>query len=105
MCYLLADDPSDEAAERLATVQRTRDGFELAEADMRIRGPGELFGTRQSGVPGLRLASLLDARLIDATRREAERLLDADPELADREHIELRLLALRLADDAVDEAH
>ena len=72
---------------------------------MQLRGAGELFGTRQAGVPTLRVASLLDARLIDATRREAERLLDADPQLADREHIELRLLALRMADGVVDEAH
>ena len=104
-CYLLADDPSEEAIERLSIVERTRDGFELAEADMQLRGAGELFGTRQAGVPTLRVASLLDARLIDATRREAERLLDADPQLADREHIELRLLALRMADGVVDEAH
>ena len=104
-CYLLADDPSEEAIERLSIVERTRDGFELAEADMQLRGAGELFGTRQSGVPTLRVASLLDARLIDVTRREAERLLDADPELTDREHVELRLLALRIADGVVDEAH
>jgi ATP-dependent DNA helicase RecG len=104
-CYLLADEPSDEAIERLQTVARTRDGFALAEADLKLRGPGEFFGTRQSGAPSLRVASLLDAPLIAETRAEAERLLDADPELAARDHIELRLLALRAADGVVDERH
>ena len=104
-CYLLADDPSEEASERLATVARTRDGFALAEEDMRLRGPGEYFGTRQSGAASLRMASLLDAPLIDATRREAEQLLDLDPALASREHMDLRILTLRLADEVVNEVH
>ena len=104
LCYLLADDPSEEAEQRLSIVARTINGFELAEADMRMRGPGELFGTRQSGMPSLRVASLLDVRLIHATRREAEHLLDADPKLAAREHWELRLMAARLADSVVAEA-
>ncbi|MEZ4502839.1 MAG: ATP-dependent DNA helicase RecG [Dehalococcoidia bacterium] len=104
-CYLLADEPSEEAAERLSVVARTRDGFALAEEDMRLRGPGEYFGTRQSGAPSLRMASLLDAPLIDATRREAEQLLDSDPALASREHMDLRLLVLRLADEVVNEVH
>ena len=104
LCYLLADDPSEEAEQRLSIVARTVNGFELAEADMRMRGPGELFGTRQSGMPSLQVASLLDVRLIHATRREAEHLLDADPKLAAREHWELRLMAARLADSVVAEA-
>jgi ATP-dependent DNA helicase RecG len=57
-CYLLADDPSAEAEERLSIMERTRDGFELAEADLQLRGPGDLFGTAQSGAsqPPRRLA-------------------------------------------------
>jgi len=51
------------------------------------------------------MASLLDAPLIDATRREAEQLLDSDPALASREHMDLRLLVLRLADEVVNEVH
>jgi ATP-dependent DNA helicase RecG len=104
-CYLLSDEPSEEAIERLKIVEGTRNGFELAEADLKLRGPGEYFGTRQSGAASLRMASLLDAPLIDATRREAERLLDTDPNLADREHMELRLMVLRLADSVVNEVH
>ena len=105
LCYLLADDPTPEAEERLSAVERTTDGFALAQADLELRGAGEIYGTRQAGAPSLRVASLLDAPLIDATRREAERLLDADPELASRPHRELRALAVRVAADVVDEAH
>ena len=50
-CFLLADDPSAEAQERLSLVARNRDGFALAQADLELRGPGELFGTRQAGAP------------------------------------------------------
>ena len=105
LCYLLADDPTPEAEERLSTVERTTDGFALAQADLELRGPGEIYGTRQSGMPSMRVASLLDAQLIATTRREAETLLDADPELALRDHRELRALAVRVAEGVVDEVH
>ncbi len=104
-CYLLADDPTPEAEERLSLVARTRDGFALAQADLELRGPGDTFGTRQSGLPSLHVASLLDAQLIDATRREAERVLDADPHLEAPEHAGLRLLASRVAINVVAEVH
>ena len=104
-CYLLADDPSPEAQERLSLVARNRDGFELAQADLQLRGPGELFGTRQAGTPSLRVASLLDARLIDTTRVEAEALLEADPELAAEPHAALRALVERAEAGLVAEAH
>ena len=104
-CYLLADDPSPEAEERLSTVARTRDGFALAQADLELRGPGELFGTRQSGVPSLRIASLLDTRLIETTRAEAESLLDGDPALASPALRPLREYAAKLSEDVVAEMH
>ncbi|MDP6606434.1 MAG: hypothetical protein QF664_09290, partial [Dehalococcoidia bacterium] len=84
---------------------RTRDGFALAQADLELRGAGELYGVRQSGVPTLRIASLLDAQMIDATRREAETLLEADPELASADHRELRAHVIRIAESVVDEVH
>ncbi|MEE8338415.1 MAG: ATP-dependent DNA helicase RecG, partial [Dehalococcoidia bacterium] len=104
-CFLLADDPGPEAEERLSTVERTSDGFALAQADLELRGAGELYGTRQSGVPTLRVASLLDAQMIDATRREAETLLEEDPELASADHRELRAHVIRIAESVVDEVH
>lgn len=105
ICYLLADDPTPEAEERLSTVARTPDGFALAQADLELRGPGELFGTRQSGEASLRVASLLDVRLIEAARREAEQLLDRDPDLTSPDHRALRHLAARLAGEVVAEMH
>ena len=104
-CFLLADDPSPEAEERLSLVARTSNGFELAQADLELRGPGELFGTRQSGLPSLRVASLLDGRLIEATRHEAETMLDADPELASSDLGALRQLVERAEAGIVAEAH
>ncbi|MYB42988.1 MAG: ATP-dependent DNA helicase RecG [Chloroflexi bacterium] len=104
-CYLLADDPSPEAQERLSLVAGNRDGFALAQADLELRGPGELFGTRQAGTPSLRVASLLDARLIDTTRVEAEALLEADPQLAAPPHAALRTLVERAEAGLVAEAH
>ena len=77
-CFLLADEPSEEAQRRLSVVQETLDGFELAQADLELRGPGELYGLRQSGA-SVRVAALLDAQLIDRTRREAAALLAEDP--------------------------
>ena len=105
MCFLLADDPTPEAEERLSVMERTTDGFALAEADLQLRGPGDLFGTAQSGVPSLRVASLLDAPLIDAARREAETLLDDDPDLKRLDHQPLkRAIASRTA-SVVAEMH
>ena len=105
-CFLLADDPSEEARRRLSVAESTSDGFELAQADLELRGPGELYGLRQSGA-AVRVAALLDAPLIDATRREAEALLGADPELDAAEHAGLRSLAAETAATAsgAAEAH
>lgn len=99
-CFLLADEPSEDAARRLEVVERTRDGFELAQADLELRGPGELYGLRQSGAPSLHVAALLDAPLIDATRREASDLLAADPGLDAPEHASLRDFAARAEETA-----
>ena len=105
VCYLLADDPTPEAEERLSLVARTRDGFALAQADLELRGPGDTFGTRQSGLPSLHVASLLDANLIATARTEAETLLDGDPRLSKPEHAALRALVARIAEDVVSEIH
>ncbi|MBI2872095.1 MAG: ATP-dependent DNA helicase RecG [Chloroflexi bacterium] len=80
-CFLLADSPSQEAKQRLQLVRRHHDGFALAEEDLRLRGPGDLFGTRQSGLPTLRIARLSDRELLAQAREEALRLLKADPGL------------------------
>jgi ATP-dependent DNA helicase RecG len=80
-CLLLTDSPSAEANERLKLMERTQDGFELAEADLRLRGPGEYFGTRQSGLPDLRIARLTDVPMLNETRIEAAQVLESSPGL------------------------
>jgi ATP-dependent DNA helicase RecG len=85
-CLLLAETPSAEAKERLKLLESIRNGFKLAEEDLRIRGPGEFFGTRQSGLPDLKMAKLSDVELLELARREAIRLFEADPYLQREEH-------------------
>ena len=88
-CLLLSDDPSETALERLRLLEEHNDGFALAEADLRLRGPGDYFGTRQSGLPEFQAADFSDVKLIETARREAQQLLAEDPGLAKPEHEEL----------------
>jgi ATP-dependent DNA helicase RecG len=81
-CLLLAESPSFEAEQRLLIIEATDDGFALAEEDLKLRGPGEFFGTRQSGLPDLRVARLGDLRILERVREAAEGILSDDPELA-----------------------
>ena len=90
----LAENPSEIARERLDIIERIQDGFQLAEEDLRLRGPGEFFGTRQSGLPDLRMAKLSDVPLLELARSEAIRLFQIDPGLEKPEH---RLLVKELA--------
>jgi ATP-dependent DNA helicase RecG len=89
-CILLGD-VSPESAERLDVFVSTEDGFEIARADMRLRGMGDLFGERQSGLPSFRVADpLRDEALIPVARAAAEKLLQLDPTLSRPEHQPLR---------------
>jgi len=89
-CLLLSDDVSGDAEERLAAMEKTNDGFILAEKDLEIRGPGEFFGRRQSGIPELRLASLMDIEMLEIAREEAKMLFETDPNLEKPEHLILQ---------------
>jgi ATP-dependent DNA helicase RecG len=89
-CYVLSADASMQAQERLEVFQMTDDGFRLAEQDLRLRGPGDFFGVRQSGVPELRMADLSDTPLIELTRSLAAKLWESDPYLRRPEHAALR---------------
>ena len=93
-CMLLALNPSEVARERLDIIEKVSDGFDLAEEDLRLRGPGEFFGTRQSGLPDLKMAKLSDVGLLELARSEAIKLFETDPGLGKPEH---RLLAKELA--------
>ncbi len=93
-CMLLAQNPSEIGRERLDIIEKVQDGFQLAEEDLRLRGPGEFFGTRQSGLPDLRMARLSDIALLELARSEAEKLFEKDRTLEKPEH---SLLARELA--------
>jgi ATP-dependent DNA helicase RecG len=95
-CLLLSDDPSEVAMERLQLMAENSDGFALAEADLRLRGPGDYFGTRQSGLPEFHAADFSDIRLIETARQEAIQLLRADPDLAKPENHELSRAVRRM---------
>ena len=82
-CILIAYEPyGEEAKRRLSVMVKSNDGFRIAEEDLRIRGPGEFFGIRQSGIPDLKVANIVrDAGLLDGARKEAFGLIEKDPEL------------------------
>jgi ATP-dependent DNA helicase RecG len=81
-CILLTSEPSSEAAAKLAVLEKTRDGFEVAEADWELRGPGDLLGTAQSGLPALKIGSLKrDAELMRRARTAAMSIFADDPGL------------------------
>src|SRR5205807_2621671 len=80
-CLLLTDDPNDYNMSRLALLTSIRDGFKLAEEDIRIRGMGELMGPRQHGMSDVAMASLQQPELLSEVRQEAERIIESDPGL------------------------
>ncbi len=90
VCILLTDQPGAESHERLRALTEAASGLELAEIDLKLRGPGDYFGERQSGLPEFKVASLADLGLIERTRRAAARLLRDDPRLEQPEHATLR---------------
>ncbi|MDQ6643822.1 MAG: ATP-dependent DNA helicase RecG [Chloroflexota bacterium] len=89
-CYVLSADASIQAQERLTVFQSTDDGFRLSEEDLRLRGPGDFIGVRQSGMPELRMADLSDTQLIELSRSLAAKLWESDPYLRKPEHAALR---------------
>jgi ATP-dependent DNA helicase RecG len=78
-CFLFSESPSPEVHERLEKVATCRDGFELAEYDLKRRGPGEVYGTEQSGLPEFKIATLQDAALVRAARTQSEGIMHEDP--------------------------
>jgi ATP-dependent DNA helicase RecG len=88
----VADPPlSEEAQKRLKAMSATTDGFKISEIDLELRGPGEFFGTRQHGLPELKIADILtDARLLYQARNWAFKIVEEDPKLAQKENLCIR---------------
>jgi len=86
-CLLIANPKSEDAVQRMKAMVKTNDGFEIAEEDLAIRGPGEFFGTRQSGMPDMKVANIArDTMLIDISRKEAFKIAEEDPTLSKPDH-------------------
>ena len=95
-CILLSGAASEDARRRLEAMTATNDGFKIAEADLALRGPGDFFGTRQSGLPEFRVADLLrDGAALEAARRDAVTLIREDPGLLAPAHRALRTALLQ----------
>ena len=97
-CLLAAYFPiSEEGKARMKAMQNSRDGFEIAEEDLKIIGPGDFMGTRQSGLPILKIANLTrDIKVLDVARKEAFALIDRDPNLEDPANQSLKNTVHRL---------
>ncbi len=90
-CFLISDPKTDEAKKRIEILTKTQDGFTIAEEDLKLRGPGEFFGVKQSGVPRFRLANLIrDYEWVVKARREATSILAADPQLTSPQNCLIR---------------
>jgi ATP-dependent DNA helicase RecG len=88
-CILISDVAEGEGARRLEALENNTDGFALAQIDLELRGPGDFFGTRQSGLPPLQTAELSDLRTLEDAREAAKALFRQDPELSRPEHRDL----------------
>ncbi|MHC5173332.1 MAG: ATP-dependent DNA helicase RecG, partial [Planctomycetota bacterium] len=90
-CLLFAETEDETAVSRLEIMTRSRDGFEIAEHDLKLRGPGELFSARQHGLPDLKIANIVeDFELLNLARRDAFSVIADDPTLTQRDHSILR---------------
>jgi ATP-dependent DNA helicase RecG len=90
-CILVSDASGDEVRARLDILCKTNDGFRIAEEDLRLRGPGDFFGSRQSGLPEMHVADLgADAQILQRAQQAALRLLEKDPELSSLANVPLR---------------
>ena len=93
LCVLMSDAGPGKARERIVTLAKNSDGFDIAEADFQLRGPGDFFGTRQHGLPSLKVANLYeDADLIRDSAEASREILEDDPHLAKAENQVLREL-------------
>ena len=93
-CILIADAPSENAQFRLKLLEGSNDGFELAEEDLKLRGPGDYLGTRQSGLPNFKVAQISDFEILHQAREAASKLLICDPKLQHKDNFDLSKLVI-----------
>ena len=98
-CLLFTENDSPEILARLKNMEKKHVGLDLAELDLKIRGPGQLYGTAQHGLPTLKVANLSDSELIEKTRKEAIRVLKSDPLLKHNDYLKKRLVGKPVSPD------
>ena len=102
-CLLFADTEDENAVSRLEIMTRSNDGFEIAEHDLKLRGPGELFSTRQHGMPDLKIASITeDFDLLTFARKNAFDLVNSDPTLTQPQHENIRKALIEKFGEKID---
>lgn len=94
-CFLFSDSKSEGSLQRLKYMVNHASGFDLAELDLAMRGPGEIYGVKQSGIPDLRMATLTDTAFVERVRTAAGQLLEQDPELTQHTLLKQRLLQMQ----------
>lgn len=103
-CILMSDSDSKIVQERMKVMQKTNDGFEIAEKDLELRGPGEFFGTRQHGIPDLKIANLFkDVDILKLAQESAKHILETDRNLEKAEHIPVKQKVLDRFSERADE--
>jgi ATP-dependent DNA helicase RecG len=101
-CFLFTESENEAAKSRLEMMTRSNDGFEISEHDLRLRGPGEMFSTRQHGLPDLKIANIIDDfDLLVMARRNAFELVSQDPMLTEAEHKNIRRALLAKFGDSL----
>ena len=102
-CVLVSDTDNPDSEARLRIMTKTNDGFKISEEDLRLRGPGDFFGSRQHGLPAMHVADLCsDMNVLQTAQTAAQELLAQDPELELQEHAALKAAVERLFDLSSD---
>ena len=96
-CILITDNTSPECVQRMKIISKTSDGFKIAEEDLKLRGPGDFFGTHQHGLPAFKLADLTrDMQLLQTAQQMSKSIIESDPQLKRADHRIMRELTQRL---------
>jgi ATP-dependent DNA helicase RecG len=101
-CLLVAQTENETANNRLEIMEQSNDGFEIAEHDLKIRGPGELLSSRQHGLPDMKIANIIDDMdLLQMARKDAFELVEKDPMLTSANHKNIRAELVRKFSDSL----